>query len=588
MNLKNINHVVEILATSPLRQYLEARPYLEDNKSITLFEEERKVLNKIDEIIRTNIENLQKPLKAVVLGEVKAGKSTLINSLIQKEIAYTNVVEATAAIIEVKYNKTENIFIQFKNDEKRKVNSLTELNKLMDENRTNQEFFKRIKFISISTHTDRLRKITIVDTPGLNTITTENAERTEDYIKNADVVLWVINVHNLGQSDVIDKLEEIMEYGKPIIGIVNRIDEIDGDEDEILEYVQDEMGYIFDEIFTTSAKKAWDGFIQNDNRKIGESNINNLYKFIINNIESNSEEFQIESIEKSTISQLDKDLYVHKNTKNKLDTMLNKIDEDLQSLKGFNDNLKKITENKMNDWLNGEFFRDEKNILLTCKNKDVYSKILKQYTDEEYIKEIINTQYSKMGKYIMDEWEKRSQQFIDRKVDNVNFSIHVDIPENTNTLQITSDDELLEGAKNGGIAAGAVGVGLAGYAAWLGPAAYYVSIGSALGTFLPPLLIAGAIGGVVLSYLKRDKQKANQYSQVEVLVKGIKDIVKNDILPDMVDKLNKSSDYYYECTSGIIYEILSKCNISKEEVEYINNNLSEYIKNVEIELIDFK
>ena len=55
MNLKNINHVVEILATSPLRQYLEARPYLEDNKSITLFEEERKVLNKIDDIIRTRI-----------------------------------------------------------------------------------------------------------------------------------------------------------------------------------------------------------------------------------------------------------------------------------------------------------------------------------------------------------------------------------------------------------------------------------------------------------------------------------------------------------------------------------------------------
>ena len=107
MNLNNINHVVEILSNSPLRQYLEG------NESRTLFEEERKVLNKIDDIIRTNIANLQNPLKAVVLGEVKAGKSTLINSLIQKEVAYTNVVEATAAIVEVKYNKTENIFIKF-------------------------------------------------------------------------------------------------------------------------------------------------------------------------------------------------------------------------------------------------------------------------------------------------------------------------------------------------------------------------------------------------------------------------------------------------------------------------------------------
>ncbi|VYU35056.1 hypothetical protein [Intestinibacter bartlettii] len=582
MNLNNINHVVEILSNSPLRQYLEG------NESRTLFEEERKVLNKIDDIIRTNIANLQNPLKAVVLGEVKAGKSTLINSLIQKEVAYTNVVEATAAIVEVKYNKTENIFIKFKNDEKRKINSLVELNKLMDEKRNNQEFFSKIELISISTNTERLKKITIVDTPGLNTITAENTERTEDYIKNADVVLWVINAHNLGQSDVIDKLEEIMEYGKTIIGIVNRIDEIDGDEDEILEYVQEEMGYIFDEIFTTSAKKAWDGFIQNDNRKIEESNINNLYKFIIDNIESNSEEFQMESVEKSTISQLDKDLYVHKNTKNKLDTMLNKIDEDLKSLNAFNNNLKQITENKMNDWLNGEFFKDEKNILLTCDNKDEYSKILKQYTGSQYIEQIINTQYNKMGKYIMDEWQKRSQQFIERKIDNVDFSISADIPENTNALQLTSDDEILDGAKNGGIAAGAVGLGLAGYAAWLGPAAYYVTIGSAVGVFLPPLLIAGAIGGAVLSYLKRDKQRAKHYSQVEVLVKAIKNIVRDDILPDMIDKLNECSDYYYECTSGIISDILSQCNISKEEVEDINNDLSKYIKNLEIEVIDFK
>lgn len=582
MNLNNINHVVEILSNSPLRQYLEG------NESRTLFEEERKVLNKIDDIIRTNIANLQNPLKAVVLGEVKAGKSTLINSLIQKEVAYTNVVEATAAIVEVKYNKTENIFIKFKNDEKRKINSLVELNKLMDEKRNNQEFFSKIELISISTNTERLKKITIVDTPGLNTITAENTERTEDYIKNADVVLWVINAHNLGQSDVIDKLEEIMEYGKTIIGIVNRIDEIDGDEDEILEYVQEEMGYIFDEIFTTSAKKAWDGFIQNDNRKIEESNINNLYKFIIDNIESNSEEFQMESVEKSTISQLDKDLYVHKNTKNKLDTMLNKIDEDLKSLNAFNNNLKQITENKMNDWLNGEFFKDEKNILLTCDNKDEYSKILKQYTGSQYIEQIINTQYNKMGKYIMDEWQKRSQQFIERKIDNVDFSISADIPENTNALQLTSDDEILDGAKNGGIAAGAVGLGLAGYAAWLGPAAYYVTIGSAVGVFLPPLLIAGAIGGAVLSYLKRDKQRAKHYSQVEVLVKAIKNIVRDDILPDMIDKLNECSDYYYECTSGIISDILSQCNISKEEIEDINNDLSKYIKNLEIEVIDFK
>lgn len=583
MNLENINNVVRILDNSPIRRYLK-----KNKDCITLFEEERKVLNKIDDIISTNIENLQNPLKVVVLGEVKAGKSTLINSLIQKEVAYTNVVEATASIIEINYNESENIFIHYNNDEKIKVNSLEELDKLMDDNRTNQEFFSDIKQVKISTKTDRLRKITIVDTPGLNTITSENAQRTDDYIKNADVILWVLNAHNLGQSDVIDKIEDVLCYGKPIIGIVNRIDEIDGDEDEVLEYVQDEMGYIFNEIFTTSAKKAWDGFIQNNRQKVEESNINNLYEFIINNIENNSKEFQKESVATSTTSQLKKDLYVHNNAKNKLGTMLNKIDEDLESLKNFNYNIKSITRNKMNDWLSMEFFEEEKNILATCKNKDEYSRFLKEYTNEEHIRKLIDTQYSKIGNYIVDEWKYHSDEFIAKKVEDIYFSINIDGFENTATVQDSSSDEIVEGAKNGGIAAGAIGLGLAGYAAWLGPAAAYVTIGSAVGAFLPPLLIAGAAGGAVWNYLKKDKAQINQYSQIDVLVRGLKNTVRDNILNDIIDKLNQSSDYYYEYTTGIICDILNQCNISKEEVEDINMKLPKYIETVELELMEFK
>ena len=579
MNLENINNIVRVLNNSPIRKHLK-----KNKNSITLFEEERKVLDKIDDIISTNIENLQNPLKAVVLGEVKAGKSTLINSLIQKEVAYTNVVEATASIIEIKYSKNENIFIHYNNGEKIKVNSLQELDKLMDANRSNQEFFNDIKQVNISTKTDRLRKITIVDTPGLNTITSENAQRTDDYIKNADVILWVLNAHNLGQSDVIDKIENVLCYGKTIIGIINRIYEIDGDEDEVLEYVQDEMGYIFNEIFTTSAKKAWDGFIQNSSEKIEESNINDLYKFIINNIENNSKEFQMESVEASTISQLKKDLYVHNNAKNKLDTMLNKIDEDLDSLKKFNYNIKTIAQGKIKNWIDIDFFEKEKNILATCKNNDEYSRLLKQYTNNEYIEKLIYTYYNEVGNYIVDEWKKHSDEFIERKVDDIYFSIHIDGFENTTTVQTYSNDEVVEGAKNGGITAGAVGLGLAGYAAWLGPAASYVTIGSAVGAFLPPLLIAGAAGGAVWNYLQKDKNKRNQYSQVDELVKGIKNTVRDNILTEVVDKLNKSSDYYYEYTTEVIYDILNQCNISKEEVEDINIQLLKYIENIEVEL----
>lgn len=578
MKLENISNIVQILDNSPIREYLN-----KNKNSITLFEEERIALNEIVDIINTNIENLSKPLKAVVLGEVKAGKSTLINALIQKEVAYTNVVEATSSIIEINYNESENIYIYYSDDEKTKVNSLEELNKLMDDNRSNQEFFSNIKQVNITTKTERLKKITIVDTPGLNTITSENAKRTDDYIKNADVILWVLNGHNLGQRNIIDKIEDVLCYGKPIIGIVNRIDEIDGDKDEVLEYIQDEMGYLFNEIFITSGKKAWDGFIENDSQKIEESNINNLYEFIINNIENNSKEFQIESVEMSIISQLKKDLYIHNNAKNKLDTMLNKIDEDLQSFKKFNYNIKSIIRNKMNDWLKYEFFEEEKNILANCKNKDEYNIILKQYTNEEYIKKLIDTQYNKVASYIVDEWKQHSDEFLEKKVEDIYFSVQINSFEDTTSIENYSSDDIVESAKNGGITAGAVGLGLAGYAAWLGPAAAYVTIGSAVGTFIPPLLIAGVAGGAVWNFLNKDK--INKYAQVEVLVNALKNMIADDILNYIVDKLNQYSDYYHEYIIGIIYDILNQCNTSKKEVEYINMQLVKYIKKIDVELM---
>lgn len=583
MEVKNIDNIIDILSTSPIRKHLK-----NNENNITLFEEERKYLDKIDDLIITNKNNLYNPLKAVVLGEVKAGKSTLINSILKKEVAYTNVLEATATIVEVKYQEDESIYIHYNDDSKIKIDSLKELDLLMDENRTNQEFFKEIKKVEIRTKTDRLKEITIVDTPGLNTITTENAERTDEYIKNADVILWVLNAHNLGQSDTIDKIEDVLCFGKQIIGIVNRMDEVDGDSSELLEYVEGEMGYIFEDVFVTSAKKAWDGYLENNNDKVEESNINNLYKYIINNIEKNSKGVKKESIEASILAQVRKDIYFHENTKKKLDTMLSKIEEDLNELKIFNSNIKEIAKNQMDEWLEIRFFEEERRILNNCKNKEEYNMLIKQYTDESYIKSLVDSQYNKVGNYIVNEWKNHTEEFIQKIPDkNIEFSIHIDGFGNESHEMIEYSDEVADGAKQGGLTAGAVGLGLAGYSAWLGPAATYVTIGSAVATFLPPLLIAGTVGGAVWNVLKKDKEKTIKYNQVDVLVKELKIAITQNIINDVVEKLKYSSDYYFEYSKGIIYELLNQCNTSKEEIEKINSELFYYIENIKVEMIEF-
>lgn len=575
VELKELNDKINMLETSPIRQYLK------NNNKISLFEDERVILSDIDKIINTNKENLHNPLKIVVLGEVKAGKSTLVNSLIGKKVSYTNVVEATAAILEIKYSKQEKIIIEQKNQEQINLNSLNELDKLMDSNRNNQNFFDNIKKISIFTDTERLKEITLVDTPGLNTVTSENAERTDGYIVNADVVLWILNSHHLGQSDISEKIEEVLDYGKPIICVLNRIDEVNGDASEIIAYVQNEMGYMFTEIFATSAKNAWDGYIEKNSLKVKESNINELYSYIVNNIERNAEQVQIDSIFKSMTVQIMRDLYTHKNTKLKIEEMLATFDEDLRELNEFNNTLKQITNNKISEWIDTKFFETEKQLLLNCDDDKEFINLAKKYSSDEYIRSLINCQYEELNNYILDEWKNNTEQFVKKQIQG-----ELAMPSTINPYSMISpepiqnNNDVIEGAKQGGITAGAVGLGLAGYAAWLGPAAAYVSIGSAVSAFFPPLLIVGAIGGAVWKLASKDKNKVNRYNQIDALVFEIKSAIKNNVISSMKNNLYQASDNYYNNSSLMIMSILKQCNTSKEQIEKINIELDKYIATI--------
>lgn len=575
MNLEKINEITSILNDSPIRSYLK------NTNNISFFENEKVILNNIDRIIQINQENLQNPLKIVVLGEVKSGKSTLVNSLIGKKVSYTNVVEATASILEIKYSNQEKILINRADGKNIELKSLNELDNLIDENKKNQEFFGKINKILIETNIDKLREITLVDTPGLNTVTSENEERTENYIANADVILWILNSHHLGQSDVTDKIEEILDYGKPIICVLNRIDEINGDSYELIEYVKSEMGYMFTEVFATSAKKAWDGYYENNLSKIQESNINELYEYILNNIEGNAEKVQIDSIVESIKMQIQKDLYTHRATELRIDTMLQSFKKDIRELNQFNERLKEIINNKIAEWIDTEFFKEEKQLLNNCSNNDEFIKLAEKYTSEDHIQTIVSLEYERLQAYITDEWRNNTEEFIKRQYIN-----DIDIVASINQYNIIGTDntsinnDVIDGVKQGGITAGAIGIGLAGYAAWLGPAAAYVSIGSAVAAFLPPLLIAGALGGAVWKLVGSDKKKINRYNQIDALVFEIKSVVKKNIINKMKENLYNISDYYLENSSKMITSIIEQCNITSDEIARVKDEINIYITRI--------
>ena len=107
--------------------------------------------------------------------------------------------------------------------------------------------------INISLNLELLKRINIVDTPGLRSMTTKNENKTLNYIQNADFIVFVIDATHIGQEDIIDALELIESFKKPIIGVINKGDLLDGDKIELMDYIQEEYGIYMDKFFLISS-----------------------------------------------------------------------------------------------------------------------------------------------------------------------------------------------------------------------------------------------------------------------------------------------------------------------------------------------
>jgi small GTP-binding protein len=195
MNYKDLVYKSENkINKSPIREILKRK----DKLPVEVLKDNFK---KIENDIKTLKFKLDKPLKLVIMGEVKAGKSTFINSIAEKKVSPTEVTETTASIIEISYQDNENGVI-YKNNGEEIKDTIESIYEILNSHKNDVEFFSNIKFVSLNYNLPNLKKLKIIDTPGLGSITQENEDKTLNYIQEADVVLWIFNGNHLGQADV--------------------------------------------------------------------------------------------------------------------------------------------------------------------------------------------------------------------------------------------------------------------------------------------------------------------------------------------------------------------------------------------------
>ncbi|MGG6293382.1 dynamin family protein [Leptolyngbya sp. AN02str] len=139
--------------------------------------------------------NVSEPFLFVVVGEVKAGKSSFVNALLEAEVCETDIEPRTDAIQQIVYSETR--FVQQLEPSHKKI----------------------------GLPIDILKEISIVDTPGTNTIIAEHQLVTERYIPNSDLTFFVLFGKNPYQKSAWDFLDYVSaEWRKKVVFILQQAD----------------------------------------------------------------------------------------------------------------------------------------------------------------------------------------------------------------------------------------------------------------------------------------------------------------------------------------------------------------------------
>lgn len=185
------------------------------------------------------------PFSLVVIGDFKRGKSTIINAILGKNVAPTNVAPETFTINCISYGDVPSVEAVLKNG--KRVNLLKDdlrrdrLSELLD-------FFPgELDYVDVRSDAEILKDIRIVDTPGLSDLD-ELDTQVQEFLLKADAVIYVASALSpFSESEQFFIASHIVPLNfSRLFVLVNMIDAMNTMEDieKIVNRVQDRCGNI--------------------------------------------------------------------------------------------------------------------------------------------------------------------------------------------------------------------------------------------------------------------------------------------------------------------------------------------------------
>ncbi len=164
------------------------------------------------------------------MGQFSAGKSCLINNILNRKLLPVHVTETTALITYILYSENEYAVLE-KNDGSSEKITIEESMKLW-QNGELKENLKNVAAIYLFINSDILENgLVIADTPGINTIIESHIEKTVNLLESAGRIIYVMS-KSLTQSDT-GFLKCIRDNGIDITFVRTHMDLLNEDEENL-------------------------------------------------------------------------------------------------------------------------------------------------------------------------------------------------------------------------------------------------------------------------------------------------------------------------------------------------------------------
>src|SRR5687767_4498130 len=181
--------------------------------------------------LERSIAQLDRLFLLAVIGEFNAGKSAFVNALVGARVLEEGVTPTTTKLQVLQYGETRGRMIDSSGAD------------------------------VVTAPVSFLQDINIVDTPGTNAIFREHERLTNEFVPQADLVLFVTSVDRPFTESERAFLENIRNWGKKIVIVINKIDVLERveDRDQVRRFVAEHAEALLGskpEVFSVSARHA--------------------------------------------------------------------------------------------------------------------------------------------------------------------------------------------------------------------------------------------------------------------------------------------------------------------------------------------